>query len=94
MAPHRVDARHVRELLIAQHRYEHVHAVRHGAVTLLAAAVGALWIAMKGAVRAGSTLGMAILAGWVCLAGIALPAGAFELLWRRRRDQAAAVLPR
>lgn len=94
VAPHRVDAYCVRQLLVAQHRYEQVQAVRRRAVTLLAAAGGALWIALRGAVLAGSILGMAILAGWVCLAGIALAAGGFEVLWRRRRDQAAAVLPR
>jgi len=88
MTPH-----HVRGLLADQPTYEQVRAVRHRAASLLAAAGGALWIGMRGAARPGPTLGIAIFAGWACIVGT-IAAGAFELLWRRRRDQAAAVLPR
>ncbi len=88
----RRNAEHVRALLAAQTIYEQLRAARRTFVNLLAVAGGVLWIAL--ARWPASPLRSVGLVVWFATLGVVVATGALELFWRRRRDLAAAALPR
>ena len=86
-------AERLRAFVDASRAHERLHAARRTATNLLAAGGVVLWLLLAGAFPSSPTVALVALTCWPGLLGFTAVVGALELVWRRRREQAASYLP-
>ena len=86
-------AARLRAFVEASRAYERLHAARRIGTNLLAAGGIVLWLVLAGVFGSSRIVTLLALTCWPGLLGFTAVVGALELVWRRRREQAAAHLP-